>query len=27
VEITLLATTQGVAFKFAGEGVKLTLTK
>ena len=27
VEITLLATTQGVAFKFAAEGVKLTLTK
>jgi hypothetical protein len=27
VEITLLATTQGIAFKFAAEGVKLTLTK
>ena len=27
VEITLLATTQGVAFKLAAEGVKLTLTK
>ena len=27
VGITLLATTQGIAFKFAAEGVKLTLTK
>jgi hypothetical protein len=27
VEITVLSTTQGVSFKFAAEGVKLTLTK
>ncbi len=27
VEITLLATTQGLNFKLAGQGVKLTLTK
>ena len=27
VEITVLSTTRGVSFKFAAEGVKLTLTK